>query len=122
MQNAAEEERKRLWKRLIKQKSEAEQAGRAPSIAGHQGGAGAYTPARRNPIESFAPTVGVNTQDHKYSASATSKALKDRVAADGSIEPPQKRKGPDGLYQRPAGRGRKGMDWDPVRGVWIPQR
>jgi hypothetical protein len=73
-------------------------------------------------MESFAPTGGINEHDNKYSASATSKALKDRVAADGSIEPPQKRQGADGLYQRPAGRGRKGMDWDPVRGVWIPQR
>lgn len=27
---------------------------------------------------------------------------------------------PDGTFQRPIGRQRKGMEWDAVRGVWIP--
>ncbi len=34
------------------------------------------------------------------------------------VQVPKRNK--DGLYQRPAGRQRKGMDWDSERGVWIP--
>ena len=121
-QNVAEEDRKRLWKRLLKQKSEVEQAGRAPNAFGaHHGGGGGYTPRnnRVNYIAGYAPTEGY-ARNQEYSAWATSKALKDQVAADGSIQPPRQKQGDDGLYMRPAGRGRKGMDWDPVRGVWIP--
>lgn len=40
---------------------------------------------------------------------------------DGSVLPVQvPKRNKDGLYQRPAGRQRKGMDWDAERGVWIP--
>lgn len=42
---------------------------------------------------------------------------------DGSVIPvTQPKLLPNGEYQRPIGRQRKGMDWDPVRGVWIPDR
>jgi hypothetical protein len=55
--------------------------------------------------------------ESKYSAAK----VKERIAPDGSVMPvsePKKTK--DGLYQRPAGRTRKGMDWDAVRGIWVP--
>lgn len=61
-------------------------------------------------------TSGENTS--KYSADK----VRQRKAADGTVAPvsePKKTK--DGLYQRPAGRTRKGMRWDAFAGVWVPQ-
>lgn len=55
--------------------------------------------------------------ESKYSAAR----VKERIAADGSVQPvSEPKKSKDGLYLRPAGRTRKGMDWDAVRGIWIP--
>jgi hypothetical protein len=54
----------------------------------------------------------------KYSAAK----IKARKSADGSVAPvsePKKTK--DGLYVRPAGRTRKGMQWDEINGVWVPE-
>lgn len=45
-----------------------------------------------------------------------------RHSNDGSVKPVQQPKTlPTGEFQRPIGRQRKGMDWDPIRGVWVPQ-
>jgi len=69
------------------------------------------TPARKNPITPNA------TSDSKYSAAR----VKERIFSDGSVVPvtmPKQNK--DGLYQRPAGRKRKNMKWDAVRGRWMP--
>lgn len=55
--------------------------------------------------------------DSKYSAAR----VRERIANDGTVAPvtiPKKTK--DGLFQRPAGRRRKGMEWDAVRGIWVP--
>jgi hypothetical protein len=55
--------------------------------------------------------------DSKYSAAR----VRERHANDGTVAPvtmPKKTK--EGLYARPAGRTRKGMEWDSVRGVWVP--
>jgi len=71
-----------------------------------------YTP----PVSASATTL---TDTSKYSAAK----VKQRKSADGTVAPvsePKKTK--DGLYLRPAGRTRKGMQWDAVNGVWIPQR
>lgn len=55
----------------------------------------------------------------KYSA----EKVKLRKSADGSVAPVSKpKKDKDGLYLRPAGRTRKGMQWDAVNGVWVPQQ
>lgn len=54
--------------------------------------------------------------DSKYSAARVAA----RVKEDGTVEPVSEPKIIDGLYVRPAGRTRKGMDWDAVRGIWIP--
>lgn len=54
----------------------------------------------------------------KYSAARVRK----RIGADGTVAPvsePKKTK--DGLYQRPAGRTRKGMQWDAIKGIWVPE-
>lgn len=74
-----------------------------------------YTPARRQAFGA----QGVATSDSKYSAARVRK----RISEDGSVAPvtaPKKTK--DGLFQRPAGRTRKGMEWDAVRGIWVPAR
>lgn len=74
-------------------------------------------------ITSYTPTVSTPTSSltdmSKYSAAK----VKQRKSADGTVAPvsePKKTK--DGLYLRPAGRTRKGMQWDAVNGVWVPQR
>lgn len=70
-----------------------------------------YTPARSHTFSSS----GLN--ESKYSAAR----VRERHSADGSVAPvtePKKTK--EGLYQRPAGRTRKGMAWDSFRGIWIP--
>jgi len=52
----------------------------------------------------------------KYSADK----VKARIYSDGSVMPvSQPKKTKDGLYMRPAGRQRKGMDWDAVIGKWV---
>lgn len=67
-----------------------------------------------------ASTTTTSTVDmSKYSA----EKVKLRKAADGSVAPVTKpKKDKDGLYLRPAGRTRKGMQWDAINGVWIPQQ
>jgi hypothetical protein len=46
-----------------------------------------------------------------------------RMNEDGSFHPlkPPKQK-PDGKYARPAGRGPQGMDWDSIRGLYVPKK
>lgn len=119
---SAEEERKRCWKKMEKCKAELHQMQAAQGSMGgsrsHTNRPPSYTPGRRDArgIESYAPTQNVSTSDSKYSVSRQ----RERQLPDGCVEPIQKKKGPDGLYQRPAGRARKFMRWDPVRGVWVP--
>ena len=56
--------------------------------------------------------------DNKYSA----EAVRARMSSDGSVRPINTPKlTRDGLFMRPAGRQRKGMDWDGVNGMWVPQ-
>ena len=84
-----------------------------PSHYAQQAKMASYTP----PISSPASTT--ITDMSKYSAAK----VKQRKSADGTVAPvsePKKTK--DGLYLRPAGRTRKGMEWDAVNGVWVPQR
>ena len=55
--------------------------------------------------------------DSKYSAAR----VRERISSDGTVAPvTAPKQTPDGLYVRPAGRTRKGMDWDAVRGIWVP--
>ncbi|KAL7522157.1 hypothetical protein ACHAWX_006853 [Stephanocyclus meneghinianus] len=45
-----------------------------------------------------------------------------RKLNDGTVVPvTQPKKLPNGEYARPIGRQRKGMEWDSIRGVWIPE-
>lgn len=71
-----------------------------------------HTPVATTPSTSSSTT-------NKYSI----EAVRARISADGCVRPistPKMTK--DGLYMRPAGRQRKGMDWDAVNGIWVPQR
>jgi hypothetical protein len=66
-----------------------------------------------------ANAAAAQNSDSKYSAAR----VRERISADGSVAPvtePKKTK--DGLFQRPAGRTRKGMEWDALRGIWVPAR
>eukprot|EP01083_Nonionella_stella_P248737 860813_1 len=56
--------------------------------------------------------------DRKYSI----EGVKARTTNDGSVMPVNQPKMlKNGLFMRPAGRQRKGMDWDSRNGVWVPQ-
>jgi hypothetical protein len=74
-------------------------------------------------VASYTPPTATMTSgaasDSKYSAAK----IRERKGADGTVAPvsePKKTK--EGFYMRPAGRTRKGMRWDPVAGVWVPQQ
>lgn len=73
--------------------------------------------AVRSRVPAGAPAAAASQSDSKYSA----ERIRARKYSDGSVRPatmPKRDK--NGLYIRPAGRRRKGMDWDAVKGVWIP--
>ena len=71
-----------------------------------------YTPPRAT------YTQELNGSESKYSAAR----VRERISADGSVAPvSEPKKTRDGLYQRPAGRTRKGMQWDAIRGIWVPE-
>lgn len=136
----SEEARKRAWKKMMKLKAELEPAtasyGRAridltnyhqvpvpplrnstqqalPREFVSRAAVATYTPPR-----STVPPPSAGTSDSKYSAAR----VRERISSDGTVAPvtdPKKTK--DGLYMRPAGRTRKGMQWDAVRGIWVPQ-
>ena len=68
-----------------------------------------------------ASTTASSTTSATHQARYSQTAIKNRTYDDGSVAPavPPKR-GDNGLFQRPSGRSRKGMDWDGVHGVWRP--
>ena len=78
------------------------------------------TSAKPASYASSAPSKNMTFIDMtKYSAAK----VKQRKSADGTVAPVSKpKKTKDGLYLRPAGRTRKGMQWDSVNGVWVPDR
>lgn len=136
---ASEEERKRCWKKMLKTKADFEvphqrmdpnlyrpapplrtstseslprQAAR-PTVA-------VYTPAAR-PRYPSTPQQLQTSLDGQSQSKYSAARVRQRISADGTVAPvsePKKTK--DGLYQRPAGRTRKGMEWDAVRGIWVP--
>lgn len=71
-----------------------------------------------NPSMPTTSSNGMPSSDSKYSAAR----VRERISSDGTVAPvttPKKTK--DGLFVRPAGRTRKGMEWDAVRGIWVPE-
>jgi hypothetical protein len=80
-----------------------------------------YVPQAPRAAAPPAPPAPSNVPSHVESNKYSAAKVRERIAPDGSVMPvsmPKKTK--DGLYQRPAGRTRKGMDWDAVRGIWVP--
>jgi hypothetical protein len=125
--------RSQKWSKLMKAKQEAE-GSTASSVQAPP--RKSYATNRVQPVANTAPmrsqmnysqmaasakVTGMHprpSSDSKYSA----EAVKARMSADGSVRPinmPKQTK--DGLYLRPAGRQRKGMDWDAINGRWVPQ-
>merc|ERR1712216_923734 len=53
----------------------------------------------------------------------SARSVRQRIdPSDGSVAPvTQPRRTVFGLFKRPAGRSRKGMQWDEVKGVWLPE-
>jgi hypothetical protein len=74
--------------------------------------------ASYTPMHTVRPPPSTTTMsESKYSTAR----VRDRISSDGTVAPVSKPKmTKEGLYQRPAGRTRKGMNWDAVRGIWIP--
>ena len=63
------------------------------------------------------------TQNEKYGYGDRYSAanVQARINPDGTVFPVQQpKKMPNGLFARPAGRQRRGMDWDGKRGCWFP--
>jgi len=147
-----EEERKKAWKKLLKTKSEFDYPHTHPTNTGGrrgrvsfgpnqlhllpvpplQGSGAAMMPATYNypmaSVPSYVPPAAAampmpssrpSTSESKYSAAK----VRERHCDDGSVVPASEpKRGKDGLYIRPPGRGRLGMDWDEVRGLWVPLR
>jgi len=133
----SEEDRKRAWRKLLKTKAEYEvpSAGNrrrldqtainaipVPPLRGSSvvpPSAAQYQPA---PVAAYVPPVRHNPLEEDSAQSKYSAArVRERIAEDGTVKPvtmPKRDK--DGLYMRPAGRTRKGMNWDAVRGMWVP--
>lgn len=75
------------------------------------------TPAKEPSKSPTGTSVDTGAAESKYSLAR----VKERIAADGTVAPVSEPKlTKDGLYMRPAGRTRKGMNWDAIRGIWIP--
>lgn len=131
----SEEERHRCWKRLMKTKAEMQggQYGRtgsmmttAPPLRG-----GMPTPQQQqyprrqqyamNPQAQHQQQLMQQQAMHQMAAKYSMASVKQRSANDGTVAPVTEPKiTKEGLFQRPAGRTRKGMEWDAVKGVWIP--
>ena len=81
-----------------------------------------YTPPVPRPAPTPAPTPAPaprNVSTSKYSAAR----VRERIAADGTVAPVSElKRGKDGLYLRPSGRKRKGMEWDGLNGRWVPEK
>jgi hypothetical protein len=73
-------------------------------------------PVMPSHMQQMAKAVQLGTSESKYSAAK----VRERHSADGSVAPASEpKRDKDGKYIRPPGRGRIGMDWDEIRGVWI---
>jgi hypothetical protein len=137
----SEEDRKRTWRKLLKTKAEFEvpSAGRrrldpsqihtipVPPLRASQAvphSASTYQPA---PVPAYVPPTRApamiirspeDMSDSKYSAAR----VRERISSDGTVAPvSEPKRDKDGLFMRPAGRTRKGMNWDAVRGIWVPE-
>ena len=130
----SEEDRRRAWRKYVKVASEFDlpmSGGRVdpntpmPSLqrSSHQSIPRELDQALSSSMASFTPSRGKPVYGSGPSTSKYSTArVQQRIHGDGTVAPvSQPKKTKEGLYQRPAGRTRKGMQWDAVRGIWVPE-
>jgi len=125
----SEQDRERAWRKLLKTKAEFDGGRRRfdpnlmplPSL---RSSGMVATPAVAPPTAAVATYVPQNRtyagpeSQSKYSAAR----IRGRISSDGSVMPASEpKKNKDGLFIRPAGRKRAGMDWDAHRGIWVPE-
>ena len=116
----SEEDRLRAWRKLMKTKAELEMPHVPSQSRRHVEGTPLPHLHKSTPIH--APVVRAPTGAANYMPKYSAASVRDRISADGTVMPAsQPRKTKDGLYQRPAGRTRKGMEWDTVQGRWVPE-
>ncbi len=71
----------------------------------------------KNPSGATNAPSSSSASENKYSL----EKVRARIHSDGSVRPvSEPKRGKDGLFLRPAGRQRKGMDWDAHNGRWVP--
>jgi hypothetical protein len=58
----------------------------------------------------------VSVEARKAAAPSAAQGLDESMSSGSNV----RKKSKDGLYQRPSGRALKGMDWDAVKGIWVP--
>lgn len=135
-----EVERTRAWRKLMQTKASVEapveiytgvynRRARVTQNNHHQFPVPALTQSRRESVPesisrhaaslaTYTPPVERPESASKYSAAR----VRERIAADGTVAPVNEAKrDKDGFYLRPAGRTRKGMQWDAVNGLWVPE-
>jgi hypothetical protein len=132
----SEEDRKRAWRKLLKTKAEFDYSNQR-RMDPNQIQSTPLPPLRHSqavPHTTIPSTVSANgpayippsapdsddtpNADSKYSAAR----VRERIASDGTVAPvSEPKRDKDGLFLRPAGRTRKGMNWDAVRGIWVPE-
>ncbi len=132
---ASEDERNKCWKRMMKTKGEFE-GGRADA---NRYASMPFPPLRstapqllpqqlsRPALSTYTPKARIVRQAEPNQSASESKysaaRIKERIADDGTVAPvSEPKRTADGLFQRPAGRTRKGMDWDAIRGIWVPHK
>ena len=134
----SEESRQRAWTKMMKVKAELETL---PGGTGRQGYLDMTNyhrvplpPLRnsqlqqmpqefapRSNVASFTPPPVPSTSSGSVSKYSAAK-VRERMSNDGSVAPvAEPKKDRDGLFVRPAGRTRKGMKWDAVQGIWVPE-
>lgn len=133
-----EEERHKAWRKMLKCKSEYNiphitARGRVPltihnymqvPMPGLQESRPEIVPRIVMPsskVPSYIPTSSKARQPYGQSESKYSAArIRERTGEDGSMAPvSEPKRDSNGLFMKPPGRGRKGMNWDPHRGIWV---
>ncbi|KAL7540136.1 hypothetical protein ACHAXR_009885 [Thalassiosira sp. AJA248-18] len=75
----------------------------------------------QQPPQPTDPTKESSLAKYGYGDKYSATNVKARKNPDGTVVPASIPKLlPDGTFARPAGRQRKGMDWDSVKGIWFP--
>eukprot|EP00957_Ditylum_brightwellii_P066024 5007711-Ditylum_brightwellii.AAC.1 len=96
-------------------------AAAAAAAAVGRAGVPSSSSSKRRQVTPSAGSSPTKPQGYVSTSKYSAEKVKARIYSDGSVMPvTMPKKNADGTYQRPAGRRRKGMDWDAVRGRWTP--